>query len=184
MKIGEAFGGTYLKNTHFEDGDHIYTISAIEQKDVGTEENPEVKPVLSFAETDMCLVLNRTNANTIEDVLGSDETDDWIGKKITLGRSKVAFKGERVWAIRVRDVALQASVIDPKEAAKAAVAAFKAAAAKHGDKYPTGTGDEIRASVKMVLDWNSTGEPKTADIQKAAAVLLNEDPAFDPFDNE
>jgi hypothetical protein len=61
------------------------------------------KIVLAFSGKEKTLVLNKTNASIITDVLGSDDTDDWMGKRIVLYATKVDFQGKRVDAIRVSD---------------------------------------------------------------------------------
>lgn len=59
------------------------------------------KAVLSFEQGDKSLILNRVNFDTIEAAYGP-ETDDWIGKKLTMFVVNVDFKGKQVPAIRVR----------------------------------------------------------------------------------
>lgn len=44
----------------------------------------ETKPVLSFQKATKRLILNKTQAFAVAHVTGSDETEDWIGKKIAL----------------------------------------------------------------------------------------------------
>jgi hypothetical protein len=61
------------------------------------------KIVLAFRGKEKTLVLNKTNAGTIEEMLGSDDTDDWMGRSIVLYVTKVDFQGKRVPAIRVSD---------------------------------------------------------------------------------
>lgn len=69
------------------------------------------KIVLAFRDKEKTLVLNKTNAGIIEEMLGSDDTDDWMGKSIVLYATKVDFQGKRVAAIRVSD--------DPRDYPKA-----------------------------------------------------------------
>jgi hypothetical protein len=71
-------------------------------EDVGTGSDVKRKLVLHFAETDQGLVLNVTNCNLIEAILGTDDYDDWIGHRITLVSVKVQFKDKLVDAIRVQ----------------------------------------------------------------------------------
>lgn len=61
------------------------------------------KPILSFLKVEKGLVLNKTNAQRIADIYG-DETDNWVGKKITLCTESVTAFGETKWAIRVKPV--------------------------------------------------------------------------------
>ena len=61
----------------------------------------DVRPIVYFHEFTKGLVLNKTNAKRIQKLYGS-ETDDWIGKRITLYPSECDFKDETVDCIRVR----------------------------------------------------------------------------------
>jgi len=62
-------------------------------------------PVLHFEGKDKGVVLNRTNAKTISQVLGSPFVEDWIGKEITLYSTEVQAFGQTVPAIRVKRTA-------------------------------------------------------------------------------
>lgn len=61
------------------------------------------KIVLSFRGKEKGLILNKTNATTISEMLGSDDTDRWMGKAIVLYVARVDYQGQRVPAIRVSD---------------------------------------------------------------------------------
>lgn len=100
MNINTAFKSKFLKGAEIE-ADTVYTISHVDQENVGGADKEEVKPVLYFEETEKGLVLNRTNSNTIASLYGP-ETDDWAGKKITLFSTEVDFQGKQTLAIRVR----------------------------------------------------------------------------------
>lgn len=104
MKINEAFPTKYLSaEADIPDGgDLIVTISDCQMEQLGQGDKIDTKPVLYFSDHDKGLALNKTNANTIAGVLGSQDTDDWIGQKIALFAQEVDFKGQQVLAIRVR----------------------------------------------------------------------------------
>ena len=51
------------------------------------------------------LILNFTNAQTLSEISGSDESDDWIGMRVALFVTKVLFQGKRVDAIRIKAIA-------------------------------------------------------------------------------
>lgn len=86
-----------------EDEDTVYTIKGYEQETVGQGPQASEKWVIYFRETKKGLALNKTNGNLIIKALGSDEMDDWIGKKIALYvKDDVEFQGEIVSAIRIR----------------------------------------------------------------------------------
>ena len=65
--------------------------------------DPEMKWCLTFQEIDKPLVLNATNVQLCEQILGSDDTDDWQGKRIVLYTDpNVSFQGKLTGGIRVR----------------------------------------------------------------------------------
>jgi len=112
MKASEAFPSNWLKATDIDaEVGAILTIAGYEMKDIGTEDDKERKPVLSFEEVDKELVLNRTNNNTLIGLFG-DETDDWIGRKVKLAVVDASYRGKVGPAIRIstQKVATRATV--------------------------------------------------------------------------
>jgi hypothetical protein len=97
MNIQKAFSGTYLKAVDIDD-DTTLTITGVEMKEFDDGD----KPIVTFDEIDKGFVLNKTNTNSIVTLLGTSETDDWVGKQITLFPTTVDFSGKQVEAIRVR----------------------------------------------------------------------------------
>jgi hypothetical protein len=101
MNINDAFPSKYLKASDLPDeGSQAFTIEKIEIEEIGR--NKEKKPVIYFEEGHKGLVCNKTNARTIAKLLGSEDSDDWTGKIISLFRAEVEFGGEMVESIRVR----------------------------------------------------------------------------------
>jgi hypothetical protein len=98
MKVGDAFSGDFLKTSDLKGRAFKLTISSYKMEKLDDGE----KPGLSFDETSKVLVLNKTNANRIVEALGTDEMDEWVGKKIEIMPDHTEFKGERVECIRVR----------------------------------------------------------------------------------
>jgi len=84
--------------------DILVTISGYEDTNVAMESQaPEMKWCLKFEEMDKPLVLNNTNGQLIEAITGSDNFDDWLGKKVVLFNDKtVMFAGKLTGGIRVR----------------------------------------------------------------------------------
>lgn len=111
MNINGAFPSTFLKAADLSGRRALVTISHVTMEDIGDEH----KPVLFFAGKEKGLVLNKTNANAITEITGTDETDGWRGKAIVLYVAKVDFQGKRVDAIRVDypQTATQAPVPPP-----------------------------------------------------------------------
>jgi hypothetical protein len=97
MKISQAFPSNYLKVADLQ-GRRL----AVEIKEVSFEEVGEDKKLVCyFKDKNKGLVLNKTNASTIEEITGSDDTDNWPGTMIVLKPAKVDFQGKRVDAIRI-----------------------------------------------------------------------------------
>lgn len=82
----------------------LVTIASCQQHNVAMEgASPEQKWTLGFHELDKPLVLNSTNIQLCEQVCKSDDTDQWIGKKIVLyADPNVSYAGKLVGGIRVR----------------------------------------------------------------------------------
>ena len=101
MNINDAFPSKYLKASDLpEEGSQQFTIERIEIEEVGQEKTR--KPVIYFEEDNKGLVCNKTNARTIAKVLGTEQFEEWAGKKINLYRAEVDFQGEMIEAIRVK----------------------------------------------------------------------------------
>lgn len=111
MNIEQAFASNYLKAADLQGRSFNLQIARIIVEDVGMDDKPERKPVIHFANAQKGLVLNRTNADAIQTVLGS-ETDAWIGHTLELFPQRVPFQSRMVDAIRVR-------VVLPQTAARA-----------------------------------------------------------------
>jgi len=111
MKTNDIFPSKYLKAADLpEEGSQTFTIEKVTVEEIGKDK--ERKPVVHFDETDKSMVCNKTNWNTIAKVAGSDDSDYWRGKKISLGRAEVEAFGEMVEAIRVRTKTSKQAVTD------------------------------------------------------------------------
>jgi len=84
--------------------DVLVTIDSFEEVNVAVEgAEPQLKWTLTFKELEKPLVLNSTNGQIIAAITGSEESDDWIGKKIVLyAEPNVFFGGKMTGGIRVR----------------------------------------------------------------------------------
>lgn len=84
------------------------TISHVDEEDVAQEGEPEKKRFVLYLRDEPSgkgLVLNVTNGMAIEDITGSDDSDDWSGTVIELYNDKsVTFAGQRQGGIRIRSV--------------------------------------------------------------------------------
>lgn len=105
MKLNEMFPSNLLKAQDVTDagGEMPVTISKIELKEFDTDGGgKERKPIIFFA-NDKQMVCNKTNGTTLGEMFGQ-ETDDWIGKSITLIVQNVDFAGKSTPAIRIKNL--------------------------------------------------------------------------------
>lgn len=99
MKANELCPAPHLEAADFTK-DTTVTIKAVDFAEVGNEQ--VTKGVIFFEEFKRGMVLNRTNLKRIIGHHGN-ETDGWVGKKITLYTSETDFGGKTVECIRVRE---------------------------------------------------------------------------------
>ena len=109
MKRIDAFKSDYFKSSHLI-GQPLDAIinECVMGKIVGSDDE---KPILSFKDQKMSMILNGVNWDAIEELYG-DDTDGWGGKKITLFQSTCKFQGKKVDCIRVRPPAAAADPVD------------------------------------------------------------------------
>ena len=103
MKGGEVFPSKWLKADDL-DGDTEVTIDSVTMETLKdpTTGKEEQKPVVWFKGEEKGVILNVTNWRTLEDVCGSDDSDDWSGHTVTLGASQVEAFGKLTNALRFR----------------------------------------------------------------------------------
>ncbi len=99
MNTDKIYPSKYLKSGDVSETPASFTIRDARMEEVGREKKERL--VLYFEDEDRGFVVNPTNKNTIVKVLGTKETDDWMGKSIKLYSTEVQFGDEMVEAIRV-----------------------------------------------------------------------------------
>ena len=101
MKTSQLKTSKYLKKEDCGSDGILVTITDLREENVAPDNKPEeVKWTLVFRECKP-LVLNATNTRLIEKALGSDETDDWIGKQVVLFNDEnVSFGDDVVGGVR------------------------------------------------------------------------------------
>ena len=112
MNIDSAFPSNYLKASDLGDKAPLVTIDRIEFESIGRDK--EMKPVIYFQGKEKGVVLNKTNAKKIAELLGSKDTDDWTGCQIRLYASQTEFAGEMVDCIRIKAAGAAAQKAKPK----------------------------------------------------------------------
>jgi hypothetical protein len=93
MNIDDAFPSKYIKSSEVPEDGVTLVIDRVEEEDV--DGKGAHKPVVYFRNTKKGLPLNKTNSNKIKQLLGTRETDEWVGRPITLYRSETEYQGER-----------------------------------------------------------------------------------------
>lgn len=102
MKWRKLFDYRFIAGEDLEDKEVKLTIKEIRKEEVNTQAGKEMKPSIIFKETTKMVVMNKTNAKRLEIELGSNDIDDWIGKKITLYAEKINAFGQETLAVRVK----------------------------------------------------------------------------------
>ena len=93
----DEYYGEYLKGEDLKK-DITVTIESVGPETVGEEE----KLVVRFTEVKKALVLNATNKDRLKGLFGTPETDEWLGKPVTLTTEMTEFKGKTKPAIRIK----------------------------------------------------------------------------------
>jgi hypothetical protein len=100
----ESFPSKYLKAADLGGKAITVTIaSAVQETLKSPEKGEEVKTVLSFKGGKKTLPLNMTNWDSVADITGEGNSDNWPGYKIQLYPAKTEMKGKPVDCIRVRE---------------------------------------------------------------------------------
>lgn len=101
--IDQLTESKFMKQSDVGDG-MLVTIKGLKKQNVARDdEEAENKYCLTFNEIDKPLVLNKTNIQLCALATGSQQTDDWIGRKIVLySDPTVAYGGKLVGGIRIR----------------------------------------------------------------------------------
>src|SRR5262249_36146898 len=102
-KLNEAFPSKYLKATDLEGGPVVATIklAALENiKDFNGNQVP--KYVLYFSKALKPLPLNRTNFESVMDISGIDDSDDWGGTKVEVFATTTSMNGKTLDCVRLR----------------------------------------------------------------------------------
>jgi len=97
--INALFPSKYLKAADIKGkGDPTVAIASVEIEMIGDDQN---KPVLYFQGKEKGMVLNRTNADSITQLYGSD-TDAWVGREIIIYVTRVKGPSGMTDGLRVR----------------------------------------------------------------------------------
>jgi len=101
--VNQMIESKYLKQSDIDGEVHV-TISKVGRVNIAREgDDPEYKWMVRFEEFTKPMVLNSTNIKRIARACNSQESDDWIGKKVTLYVDPdVEFAGNVVGGLRIK----------------------------------------------------------------------------------
>ena len=122
----------------------LCTIRVVSQQNVSKEgAEDELRFALEFDEHDKPFILNSTNGQLIASILGSEESDDWIGKQIVLyDDPTISFAGRITGGIRVRASRKPQPVVAKTRTTPAPVA-VDPGAAQPGETHPADAIDNL-----------------------------------------
>lgn len=116
MNVNSAFPSKYLKASDLGMAQPVVIIDRVDMEEVGRDK--ESRPVIYFVGKEKGVVLNKTNSRKIAALVGSDETDEWIGHSVRLYTTETSFNGEQVECIRVKAAPPKPKAGQPKTAPK------------------------------------------------------------------
>ena len=98
MKVSELKNSRFLTKEDCGDGITVTIDEVIEDNVAPADQVAQMRWTMTFQDPDIKpLVLNSTNGQLIAKFLGSDDTDDWKGKKVVLYHDEnVSFGGKIV----------------------------------------------------------------------------------------
>jgi hypothetical protein len=101
--IGQMIESKYLKQSDL-DGEVEVTVVKVGQMNVAREDqDPEMKWAVRFQEFKKPMILNSTNIQLLAKACDSDESEDWVGRKVTIyADPNVSFGGKLVGGLRVK----------------------------------------------------------------------------------
>ena len=97
-----AFPSKYLKAEDLGTTRPIGTIESVDFEEVGTGQKKDRKLVVHFRERTLKpLVLNLINSDTIAEIAGTEDYEEWPETRIVLYATKTEFQGKRVPCVRL-----------------------------------------------------------------------------------
>jgi len=104
MKLSQMFPKRYAAGEDLQGKAVTLTIARVASEKMHPQPNaPEVERwVAYFKEAKKGVILSRTLAYQFAEILGSEDTDDWLGKRLTLYPQPMTVAGRHVIAIRAR----------------------------------------------------------------------------------
>ena len=104
MRRDDAFTSKYLKGSDLGSSTVVVTVASVEMVDISMEDSPtDMKCVMHFVGKDKGMIVNPTNWDLVELFLGSEDTDNWIGKTLLLWSDPtISYKGKLTGGLRFK----------------------------------------------------------------------------------
>jgi hypothetical protein len=101
--LNDIFPSRYLKAHDLQGREPVVTIERVEFEAMGGTR--EVLPVVYFVGKTKALKLNKTMAQAIAALAGSEQTEQWAGVRLTLYATTASFAGQQHAVVRVKAAA-------------------------------------------------------------------------------
>jgi hypothetical protein len=102
MNVNDIFPSRFLKAHDLAGKPYTLTIKAVTLEDLGHGAEKETKLAIAFEKATKMMLLNRTNAMIIASLYGP-ETDQWLGKAVTVYSARVKAFGAWHDALRIKE---------------------------------------------------------------------------------
>ena len=96
--------GSYLKTEDLQGHAAKAVIESVDIEDVKNDDGVERKLIARFVGKDKALILNRTNCEMLDQIIGSDDYHSWIGHTVVLYPTTTKFGNKTVPCLRIRAV--------------------------------------------------------------------------------
>ena len=94
--------GSYLKTEDLQGRNVRAVIEDVQVEDVKGDDGTEKKLVMRFVGKEKALILNRTNCESITEIVGTDDYGSWPGHAVVLFPTTTKFGAKTVPCLRIR----------------------------------------------------------------------------------
>ena len=105
--------GSFLKTEDLQGRQIRVIVEAVELEEVKGEHGMEKKLVARFVGKDKGLILNMTNCETLGQIAGSEDYDEWGGTALILYPTTTKFGNKTVPCLRIKGVSSSSRVEPP-----------------------------------------------------------------------
>jgi len=108
MKLSDLFPRKYFSGEDLKGQIHNITITRVTKEQMETRSGKKEIIILYARELSKGVTMGKAMAYSISEILGSEETNDWIGKQVQLYTETVRVAGQQKIAVRARAVPVAA----------------------------------------------------------------------------